>query len=1153
MALGAGGLYIRGMISSGRAVGLTVCLLMFRGWAMIAEVDFNREIRPILSNRCLVCHGPDAAERKAGLRLDTEEGARADLGGYAAIQPGNPAASELFLRVTAKDEADRMPPAKTGHRLTAEQISLLRRWIEEGAGYARHWAYVKPQRPRPPRVSQRGWARNPIDFFVLARLEERGWSPSPEADRWALARRAALDLTGLPPTLEEAEAFLSNENPSAYERYVDALLHRPAYGERWAGVWLDLARYADSAGYADDPPRTIWGYRDYVVQALNDNMPFDRFTMEQLAGDLLPNPSDSQLTATAFHRNTMTNNEGGTNDEQFRNEAIVDRVNTTMQVWMGTTMACAQCHDHKYDPISQKEYFEFFAFFNNTEDSDKRDERPILSLYTETQKRQAAQWREEEAKLKWQMERPNDLVKAEQRDWEKRMRQAPKWSSVRPYKATARHRSLNLRADGLVQAEGKKPAQDAYQVHFRIDKAAVQALRLETRPQPENFALSQVRAVFRPDESPPMECRFVRIELPGKEKILSLAEVEVIRGGKNVALSGTASQSSTAYEGEPGRAIDGNRNGDYRTAESTTHTAAEDDPWWELDLGKAGPIDEVLLWNRTDGGDSIGRRLAGFQLQLLSADRAVLWESSLAETPSPSLSLLPGEARSLKFLDAVADYAQKGFAAESVIAPKADPKKAWAVGGQTEKPHHLILVLEEALAGKSGEIVLTLRQESEPAKGTIDAFTLSRTDSRHIAERLRLPDEIRQWISIEPDKRTREQAAKLASHHRTLSPMLRPYRERLAQLEKQRKALRPYTTVPIFRELASEKKRKTHIQVRGNYRNKAEEVSPGMPSVFPPVAEGMPKNRLALARWLVEEENPLTARVIANRHWEQIFGAGIVPTSEEFGSQGELPSHPELLDWLAVELVESGWDLKHLLRLIATSATYRQSAKTTPALLEADPENRFFARGPRIRLSAEMIRDQALFVGGLLSDAQFGPPVRPPQPKMGLSAAFGSLIDWETSQGADKYRRGLYTNWRRSNPYPSMITFDAPNREVCTVRRQRSNTPLQALVTLNDPVYIEAAQGLARRIADRKGSPESKVDWAFRAALIRPPTEAERSRLAALYRDSVREYEKNPAQAREMAVHPLGDPGNGADFVDLAAWTVVGNVLLNLDEIFLKR
>ncbi len=1152
MAPSVGGLYYCGMISGRRAKGVLACVLVFAGRATGDGVDFNREIRPILSNRCLVCHGPDSAERKARLRLDTEAGSRADLGGYAAVEPGNLEESELLRRVMAADESDRMPPAETGPRLTKGEIALLRRWIQEGAGYARHWAYLQPSRPRLPPVSRQDWARNPIDFFVLAKLERRGLVPSPAADRWALARRAAMDITGLPPAWEEVESFLADESPAAFERYVDALLHKAAYGERWARVWLDLARYADSAGYADDPPRVIWGYRDYVIRALNDNMPFDQFTIEQLAGDLLPNPTESQLVATAFHRNTMTNNEGGTNDEQFRNEAVVDRVNTTMQVWMGTTMACAQCHNHKYDPISQKEYFEFFAFFNNSQDSDKRDERPILSLYTEAQKQQASQWREESARLKRLIERPNDVVATERRAWEKRMRQTPVWEAIHPFKAEAERRALKLRGS-LIQAEGEKNNQDTYRIHFRVGEKAVRALRLEVRPQPEGFALSQAQAVFQPDEAPPVESRFVRIELQGKEKILSLAEVEVMRGGENIAPFGTAAQSSTAYGGEAGRAIDGNRNGDYRAAQSTTHTAAMDDPWWELDLGAARRIDAVSIWNRTDNSPVFGRRLAGFKLQLLAEDRAVVWEHSPAETPSPNLSLSPGGVRLLKFSDAVADEAQKGFPAASVIAAKADPKKAWAVSGQGGKTHRLVLAFDEALEGRPGNVVLTLRQVSPQAKGPMEAFTLSFTSSEPIAERIRLPEDIRKLLAMEPGQRSSEQQARLAAHHRTLSPALRPYRERLARLQKQLQEHRPYTTVPIFRELASGQRRKTHIQIRGNYLNKTAEVSARTPAVFHSIAKGEPKDRLALARWLIDEANPLTARVIANRHWEQLFGAGIVPTSEEFGSQGELPSHPELLDWLAVELMESGWDLKRLLRLMVTSATYRQSAKMTPAMLEADPENRFLTRGPRIRLSAEMIRDQALAIGGLLSEAQFGPPVRPPQPKLGLSAAFGSGIDWETSPGADKYRRGLYTNWRRSNPYPSMITFDAPTREVCTVRRPRSNTPLQALVTLNDPVYVEAAQGFARRIAGREGSIEDKVDWAFRAALIRPPAASERDRLASLYWEARREYAKTPDQAREMATHPLGDPGAGTDLIDLAAWTVVGNVILNLDEIFLKR
>ncbi|MCS1411370.1 MAG: hypothetical protein M2R45_04570 [Verrucomicrobia subdivision 3 bacterium] len=1141
------------MSFSRKATGLLVGFLMFGSAAMGTEIDFNRDIRSILSNNCLTCHGPDPAERKADLRLDIQDGSRADLGGYAAIRPGDPEASELLRRVTTADEDDRMPPAKSGPRLSLQQISLLRQWIKEGATYAQHWAYVKPRRPSVSGISRLDWVRNPIDYFVLAKLDAVNLSPSEDADRWALARRAAIDLTGVPPSLDEVEAFLTDQSPLAYERYVDALLHKDAFGERWARVWLDLARYADSAGYADDPPRTIWGYRDYVIRALNDNMPFDQFTVEQLAGDLLPNPTTSQLVATAFHRNTMTNNEGGTNDEQFRNEAIIDRVNTTMQVWMGTTMACAQCHNHKYDPISQEEYFKFFAFFNNTQDSDKRSEEPVLSLYTEMQKKQRNEWQDQIEKLKWQIERPNDVVDAEQRAWETRMSEPPVWEIRHPREVSAVRREIEVTDKGLVRAHGVKPDKETYRVHLQTDgEKAIEAIRLDIRAQEEKFALSQVQAVFHPDKAEPVAAQFIRIELPGKGKILSLAEVEVIRDGDNIATSGEASQSSTAYQGDARLAIDGNRDGNY-SAKSTTHTATTENPWWELDLGDSVAVDELSIWSRTDGGPAISGRLAGFHLKLLSSDRAVVWENSLSEVPLPGLTLAPSGARLLKFSAAVADYGQKRSGAASVLTEKLDPKKAWIGGGQTQKAHQLTLVLAASLVGDAGTIILTLRQESEHARRLIDAFTVSTAASPQISEHLRLPDIVREALAVEPGKRSPEQTVALAAYHRTVSPTLRPYQERLARVEKQLKEYRPYTTVPIFRELAPEKRRKTHIQVRGNHLNKKEEVFKGTPAVFHPLAESAPKNRLSLAKWLVSEENPLTARVIANRHWEQLFGTGIVPTSEEFGSQGELPSHPKLLDWLAVELMDSGWDLKHLIKLITTSATYRQSTKVTPAMLEADPSNRFFTRGPRIRLSAEMIRDQALFIGGLLCNKKYGPPSRPPQPKTGLSAAFGSGIDWETSKGGDKYRRGLYTKWRRSNPYPSMTTFDAPNREVCTVRRPRSNTPLQALVTLNDPVYVEAAQGLARRIAERDGSAAAKVDWAFRTALIRPPTEAERDRLIVLYESAKREYGEYPELAREMATNPLGDPRAGAELADLAAWTVVGNVILNLDEIFLKR
>ena len=758
--------------------------------------DFQRDIRPILSNICYKCHGPDEAERKGGkdgsggLRLDTEEGARAALDDGAALVPGHPEKSALVERIKTSDKDDLMPPPKSGRKLSPKEIELLEAWVKSGGKYEKHWSYEKPRRPAVPEVNAKAWVRNGVDAFILARLEKEGLAPQPEADRLALARRAALDLTGLPPTPEEADAFAQDKAPDAYERYVDRLLASPAYGEHWARQWLDLARYADSAGYADDPGRTIWGYRDYVIRAFNANLPFDQFTIEQLAGDLLPGATDEQLIATAFHRNTMTNNEGGTNDEEFRNAAVVDRANTTMSVWMGTSFACAQCHTHKYDPITNAEYFQVFAFLNNTQDADRKDEAPVLGFYTDEQKPQRAQWEAEIATL------------------EAKLKAAPAPAA---------------------QPDGAAPA----------------------------------------------------------------------------------------------------------------------------------PTD----------------------------DR------------------------------------------------KADEKRIAAL------------------------------------------------------------------------------------------------RKQLADMKK--------ITVPVMRDLEAGKQRKTRVQLRGNYLALAEEVKEGVPAAFPPLSAAAPKNRLTLARWLVDDANPLTPRVTANRFWESIFGTGIVRTSEEFGAQGELPSHPELLDWLATELVREKWDVKKFLRLLVTSAAYRQSSKVTPELTERDPDNRLLSRGPRFRLSAEMVRDQALAASGLLSRKMHGPPVRPPQPNLGLSAAFGGGLDWKNSTGEDAHRRALYTEWRRTAPYASLATFDAPNREVCTLRRNQSNTPLQALVTLNDPVYLEAAQALARRMTAGAGTAAEKATRGFRLCVTRPPTARETARLIALHDETLAYF--------------IGAAPAGADVPDLAAWTTVANVLLNMDETLMKR
>lgn len=858
-------------VAAGRKPAAGLLLLGFLNFASAGasppgqSADFNRVIRPILSENCYKCHGPDDGARKSNLRFDVRDQALrpAKLGGIAIV-PGMPEKSEMLRRITSVDPEKRMPPVSTGKKLSASQIAELRLWIKEGAVYAPHWAYVKPMRPELPGVKKKDWCRNGIDYFILARLEREGLKPSARADRYTLIRRVSLDLTGLPPTTKEVDAFVKDPDPKAYDHLVDQLLQRQSFGEHWARMWLDLARYADSAGYADDPPRTIWAYRDYVISAFNQNKPFDRFTIEQIAGDLLPNPTEEQRVATAFHRNTMTNNEGGTDDEEFRNAAIVDRVNTTMAVWMGTSMACAQCHHHKYDPFSQQEYFQLFAILNNTADADRSDEAPVKTIYSPAQKEQLAGAQAESWNLEQKFEHTTSESAVRQTEWEREF----------PWELT-----------------------------------------------------------------------------------------------------------------------------------------------WQNTLGRAcrplSPTEEVNIY---------------------------------VYPPKQILELLQSQP-----------------------------------GGRSETQQTLLI----------------------------------------------------RW------------------YRGNLAPELGQEQRRYVKLQREIEEIQP-GTVPVMKELGGDQRRKTHVQLRGNFLALGEEVTEAVPAVFHQIPKDVRPDRLALARWLVDENNPLTARVTANRFWEQLFGIGIVRTSEDFGSQGELPTHPELLDWLATEFAGSGWDIKALLKLMVTSATYCQSSKVTPELLERDPNNLLLARGPRFRMTAEEVRDQALFVSGLLSCKMYGPPVRPPQPSLGLTAAFGGSLDWKTSEGEDRYRRGLYVEWRRTNPYPSLATFDAPNREVCALRRPRSNTPLQALVTLNDPVYIEAAQALGRRMDRTEGSTAAKASYGFRLCLARAPREKELTRLIEFYDTARADYENQPEKAKQLATDPLGSPPEGSDITVLAAWSAVGNVLLNLDETLMR-
>lgn len=1113
-------------------------------------MDFQREVRPILSQNCFLCHGPDEAERKGGLRLDVREGAlAAGKSGAKAIVPKKPEESELLKRIAHSDPDELMPPGKSGKKLTSGEIETLRRWVAEGAPYAKHWAYEKPVRTELPNVGNAEWVRNGIDYFIAERLEREKLEPSPEADKRTLIRRVALDLTGLPPTIEEVRAFEADQTADAYDRMVDRMLEKQAFGEHWARMWLDLARYADSAGYADDPLRMIWAYRDYVIKAFNENKGFDQFTIEQIAGDLLEKPTEEQKVATAFHRNTMTNNEGGTNDEEFRSAAIIDRVNTTAAVWMGTSMACAQCHTHKYDPLTQEEYFRFYAYFNNTADADRPDESPVHKFFDKEQAKKRSGWETEIAGLEDVLKKSTPETEASFKNWDEAFPRELKWETQKAEKVGfERNESAKVGEDGTITRKGES-ANEVYTVEIPLEGNSFSALRLELSPEAEAKGLiTRVSATVTPPKGV-VAGRFVRIEIPGKEKILSLAEVQVFSGKENIAMTGEATQSSTFQNSPAKLAIDGKTDGDFN-ANSVSHTDKTENPWWELDLKAVHQVGRIALWNRLDNG--LHTRLADFRITILDEQREVVWERSVKEAPNPSVTLTVDGTREVKLGGAFASSSAEKRSASDVLNAKAEAGKGWTpVKGSGESSMATLSLLAEKVwtMPKGSKLTLMLEQSVEGETGVLSKFKVALADNALLPNYASRPSEILSLLA-EADRREEARERLLKHYLRRVAPELKSERDQVAALQKKLDEMKPHS-VPIFKELAGDQRRKTHMQLRGNYLDLGKEVTEGIPAVFAASEYEMPKDRLELAKWLVSEENPLTARVVVNRFWEQIFGVGLVRTSEEFGAQGELPSHPELLDWLATEFMAQGWDVKKILKLMVSSAAYRQSSKVSADLAERDPENRLLARGPRFRMPAEAIRDQALFVGGLLSPKMYGPSVKPPQPSSGLSAAFGSSVDWKTSEGEDKFRRGLYTEWRRTSPYPSMTTFDAPNREVCTVRRTRTNTPLQALVTLNDTVYLEAAQGLAMRMLAGGSSVADRIRYGFELCVARPPNEREVNRLAELFGESMTEFAKDP-ENKAKKIAPTNLP-EGAGPVELAAWTTVANVLLNLDETLMKR
>ena len=1139
-----------------------------------APVDFARDVQPIFAQHCYKCH--DGGSRKGGLQLDTKERALAGGDSGPMLARGDPANSKIIHLVSGHDPKEVMPPKGKGDPLTPQQVDVLARWVKQGAAWpdgvdkvadakptTSHWAFQKPVRPEVPAVKQKDWARTPIDQFVLARLEKEGLTPSKEADRHALIRRVSLDLVGLPPTPDEVKRFVEDASPDAYEKLVDRLLASPAYGERWARVWLDLARYADSKGHGSDPLRTIWLYRDWVINALNRNLPYDKFTVEQIAGDLLPNATQDQLVATAFHRNTMTNDEGGTDDEEFRVVAVKDRANVTAQVWMGLTMGCAQCHTHKYDPITQREYYSFYAFFNQSEDADRNDERPLLEVWTQEQEEQKSKLRSKITELeeKLKQETP-ELIAGRDRWAAGALSQASQWVVLDPQTyASAGGATFTKQPDQSLVASGTRAATDTYTVTAQTHLQNITAVRIEALPDPGlpaggpgrgddgNFVLNDVQLSVAPAQAPNVAGRYVRVELPGRKRILSLAEVQVLSGEQNVAKGATASQSTTFYGGDAARAVDGNTDGNFE-AGSVTHTNDSADPWWEVDLGKTTTLDKVVLWNRV--GNNLEGRLGNFRLVVLDEGRKPVWENQVAQAPNPSLALDLKGPQSVALRNASDTYHRDGpeWAAQKAIDGGAGGKAGWSVGAGNARPQAAVFESARPI-GAPGGVTLTFTLTQSTPNQSLGKFRLSVTTAP--APVRAVPAGVAEVLTVAPPNRAPEHLSELTAFYRTFSPELQTIREQVAQTNEQLAAIRP-ATVPVMRELPTDKHRVTNVMIKGNFLARGEEVKPAFLAAFPPAPKETPMNRLGVALWLVGPENPLTARVHVNRLWAQLFGTGLVETQEDFGIMGRPPSHPELLDWLATEFRQTlKWDQKAMLKLLVMSSTYRQSSVLRPEVKEKDPLDRLLARHPRRRVEAEIVRDQALALAGLLSRKMYGPSVFPPQPEGLWQAAFNGERTWTTSPGEDKYRRGVYVFWRRTVPYPSMAAFDAPSRETCTVRRVQSNTPLQAFVTLNDPVYVEAAQALARRIIKEGGSaPEERAKWGLELVQARPATDEQVKHLLELCKAEMDYYRADEKAAKEVATDPLGPLPEGIQPAEAAAWTVVANVLLNLDAVLTK-
>ncbi len=1177
------------------------------------SLTYDKDVRPILSQFCFKCHGPDDGQRQAGLRLDTRDGATSIVdSGQKAIVPGNVDQSELVRRILSEDPDVRMPPPSTKFTLTDAQKTTLKRWVASGATYTAHWAFVPPKRPAIPLVLGNvapSSLLSPIDSFIVSRLAGAQLTPSLPADRYTLIRRASLDLIGLPPTPEEADEFVSDASPDAYEKLLDRLLASPHYGERWGRKWLDLARYADTNGYEKDRKRTMWPYRDWVINSINADLPYDQFTIEQLAGDMLPDASIDQRIATGFHRNTMLNEEGGIDPLEFRFYAMTDRVSTTATTWLGLTLGCAQCHTHKYDPITHRDYYGFFALLNNADEPEMEIVPPTLAsrrveIEREIEKR--------EADLPNRFPLPDEF----------------EWHTVKPISATSgKGAKLEVKSDLTVLVSGDNPDTDLYLIDCEASQPDMTAVRLEVLTDPSlpntgpgrtrhgNFVLSEI-SIAQFDAERPGELhslKFTRATADfsqknyGVEKAID-GDVEAKAGWAIATETGRLNVDRTAYFylEKPAKTETANSRFRISLAQQfgTQHTIGK----FRISFGRLRP---------TGGLSEAERRKAHFaekyhQWRSREKERLATWTPLQPVSATSNLPLLtiledgsilasgdqskrdiyevslanPLQRVTALRIEVMPDprLPKKGpgrvfyegpfgdfFLSEVSLASQGQPIKlvhashsfasgpgasacldgnqqtGWSIDGGQGKSHVAVFRFEKPVTGVK-QFDLTLLFEKYYAAG-LGRFRISVTDDSRDVEASPLPTNLEGLVRQSTAEDS--QPPELIRFFCSIAPELANERKPIDDLRKQAISA---TTALVMSERPSNNPRKTFRYHRGEFLQPREPVAPAGLSMLPPLRSDRPLDRLSLAQWLVSAENPLSARVTVNRHWSILFGRGIVRTTEDFGSQGASPTHPELLDWLAIQLAgiaEAGqndakplsqsWSIKRLHRLLASSATYRQSSRVSPELLAKDPSNELMARGPRLRLEAEQIRDLALKVSGVLSEKVGGPSVFPPQPaSVTTEGTYGSLA-WTVSTGEDRFRRSLYTFSKRTSPYAMFMTFDGPSGEACIARREVTNTPLQALTMLNDTVLVEAAQSLGVEFAVRAESDSEKLKYLFRRCVTRPPTAEESQVLQRFCQDQF-------ARLESKELDPMAIAGPGEKAVHRAAYTLVARALLNLDE-----